>query len=303
MLVSLSTIFYPEQAAVLQNILDGLAELDVRVVAATGPCVDPADLRTGPNVQIHRHLDHAETMPAASLLIGHGGHATTLRAVAHGLPSLVLPLDTHLDHRMIGQAVQTAGAYSLPAPSPRRSAPPFARFSPKARTNAPPPPSERASAPTTARPTPSRRSRPCSSPDPRPPRPRPPRWIRADHERRVRTDRTRWLEIMPRGPPRRSCRRRGGHNPTARTGWRPSAALAAPACGSNGWSTGSERSVVDGDPQYPAAEPHDQREAGVRVVHDVRDELLGHDHRVLDGLFVEAPVSRAGRAGNDGSPG
>jgi UDP:flavonoid glycosyltransferase YjiC (YdhE family) len=112
-LVSLSTIFYAKQGAVLQNILDGLAELDVRVVAATGPCVDPADLRTGPNVQIHRHLDHAEIMPAASLLIGHGGHATMLRALAHGLPLLVLPLDTHLDHRMIGQAVQTAGAGRL----------------------------------------------------------------------------------------------------------------------------------------------------------------------------------------------
>lgn len=112
-LVSLSTIFYPKQGAVLQNILDGLAQLDVRVVAATGPCLDPAQLRTGPNIEIHRHIDHAQIMPAAALLIGHGGHATTLRALAHDLPLLVLPLDPHLDQRMIGQAVQTAGAARL----------------------------------------------------------------------------------------------------------------------------------------------------------------------------------------------
>jgi len=112
-LVSLSTIFYAKQRAVLQNILDGLAQLDVRVIAATGPCVDPTELRTGPNVELHRHLDHTAAMATASLLVGHGGHATTLRALAHDLPLLVLPLDPHLDHTMIGEAVQAAGAGRL----------------------------------------------------------------------------------------------------------------------------------------------------------------------------------------------
>ena len=109
-LVSLSTIFYPAQAAVLQNVLDGLAELDVRVVAATGPVVDPGDLRTHANVELHRHLAHDTVMPTASVLVGHGGHATTMRALAHDLPILTIPLDPHLDHRMIGEAVRAAGA-------------------------------------------------------------------------------------------------------------------------------------------------------------------------------------------------
>jgi hypothetical protein len=49
-------------------------------------------------------------MPTASLLVGHGGHATTVLALAHGLPVLTIPLEPHLDHRMIGEAVRDAGA-------------------------------------------------------------------------------------------------------------------------------------------------------------------------------------------------
>ncbi len=109
-LVSMSTIFYPRQVTVLQNVLDALAPLDVRVIAATGPEVDPAELRVGPNTELHRHLSHDEVMPTASLLIGHGGHATAMRALAHALPIVTIPLDPHLDHQMIGTAVQESGA-------------------------------------------------------------------------------------------------------------------------------------------------------------------------------------------------
>ncbi len=111
-LVSLSTIFYPTQKGVLQNILDGLADLDVHVVPAGGP-VDPAELRAGSNTELRRHLPHDEVMPTASMRVGHGGHGTTLRALAHDLPVLTVPLDSHLDHRRIGHAVQTAGAGRL----------------------------------------------------------------------------------------------------------------------------------------------------------------------------------------------
>ena len=109
----MSTIFYAKQRLVLQNVLDGLAELDVRVNAATDPCVDPAELRTAPNAELHRDLDHTAALATALLLVGHGEHATILRALANDLPLLVLPLDAHLDHAMIGEAVQAAGAGRL----------------------------------------------------------------------------------------------------------------------------------------------------------------------------------------------
>jgi UDP:flavonoid glycosyltransferase YjiC (YdhE family) len=109
-LVSLSTIFYPAQATVLATILEALTGLDVHVVVATGPGADPAGLPAGPDVEIHQHVPHDEVLPVASLVIGHGGHGTTMRALAHDVPLIVVPLDRNLDHTMIGYAVARAGA-------------------------------------------------------------------------------------------------------------------------------------------------------------------------------------------------
>lgn len=109
-LVSLSTIYYEGQAELLQTILDGLTGLPVRVVVCTGDAVDPSGLRPPPGAEVHRRADHAELLPMASLVIGHGGHATTMRALTHGVPMIMLPLHSQLDHRMIGEAVAQAGA-------------------------------------------------------------------------------------------------------------------------------------------------------------------------------------------------
>ena len=61
-------------------------------------------------VEVHRELDHADVLSRAHLLVGHGGHATTLRALANDLPVLVLPGHPELVHPMLGAAVQAAGA-------------------------------------------------------------------------------------------------------------------------------------------------------------------------------------------------
>jgi UDP:flavonoid glycosyltransferase YjiC (YdhE family) len=52
-------------------------------------------------------------MPKVSLVIGHGGHATTMAALAHDLPLVVLPMHQVLDQKMIGTAVEKAGAGRL----------------------------------------------------------------------------------------------------------------------------------------------------------------------------------------------
>ena len=49
-------------------------------------------------------------MPSASLVVGHGGHSTTMRALAHGVPLLILPMHNVLDQPMIGKAVAGARA-------------------------------------------------------------------------------------------------------------------------------------------------------------------------------------------------
>ncbi len=109
-LVSLSTIYYQGQAEALQRILDRIADLPLRAVVTTGGVPDPAALRVPPNVELHRHLPHEDVMPAVSLVVGHGGHATTMRALAHDRPLLVIPMHPLLDQPMIGKAVAAAGA-------------------------------------------------------------------------------------------------------------------------------------------------------------------------------------------------
>jgi UDP:flavonoid glycosyltransferase YjiC (YdhE family) len=61
-------------------------------------------------VEVHRYFPHDQIMPSVSLVIGHGGHSTTVRALAHGIPLLMLPMHWALDQAMVGKAVATTGA-------------------------------------------------------------------------------------------------------------------------------------------------------------------------------------------------
>jgi UDP:flavonoid glycosyltransferase YjiC (YdhE family) len=109
-LVSLSTYNYAGMAASLQSILDATAGLDARVVVTTGPVVDPSELRPAANHEVHRFVAHDELMPAMSLVVGHGGHSTTMRALAHDLPLVVMPMHPLLDQPVVGRQVEAAGA-------------------------------------------------------------------------------------------------------------------------------------------------------------------------------------------------
>jgi MGT family glycosyltransferase len=109
-LVSLSTFRFPKMAQCLQTILDACAGLDARIVVTTGPVVDPAELRVPANAEVHRFVPHAELMPGASLVIGHGGHGTTMQALAHDVPLVLMPMHPMLDQPMVARSVEAAGA-------------------------------------------------------------------------------------------------------------------------------------------------------------------------------------------------
>jgi UDP:flavonoid glycosyltransferase YjiC (YdhE family) len=109
-LVSLSTFNFSGMGAALQRIIDATAGMDARVIVTTGPVLDPADFRTAANHEIHRFVPHDELMPQVSMVVGHGGHATTMRALAHGLPMAIMPMHPMLDQPMVGKAVAAAGA-------------------------------------------------------------------------------------------------------------------------------------------------------------------------------------------------
>jgi UDP:flavonoid glycosyltransferase YjiC (YdhE family) len=109
-LVSLSTTYIAGQREALQRILDALAPLPVRVIVTTGPAVDPGDLRLPENAEAHRYVPHDQLMPAASVVITHGGHATTMLALAHDLPLLVMPMNPVFDQPVIGRLIAERGA-------------------------------------------------------------------------------------------------------------------------------------------------------------------------------------------------
>lgn len=106
-LVSLSTISYPDQREVLQRILDSLGTLAIRALV-TNP-TGLQDLRVPTNVRVEPYLPHDEVMPNVGAVISHGGHGTTMMALAHGLPVLAVPLTRHADHGLVGRAVDDAG--------------------------------------------------------------------------------------------------------------------------------------------------------------------------------------------------
>jgi MGT family glycosyltransferase len=109
-LVSLSTISYPGQLGRLRRIVAALGELPVRGVVTTGPAIDPALVDGAPNVEVHGFVPHAELMPRARLVIGHGGHGTTMTALAAGVPVLIAPMSSHADHHRMAAAIRGSGA-------------------------------------------------------------------------------------------------------------------------------------------------------------------------------------------------
>ncbi len=90
-LLSFSTV--PEQRSpeMLQRALDALGQLPVHVVATTGGIVDPEELTAPDNAHLVLFAGHDALMDRAALVVGHGGHGTTMRTLRHGLPMVGIP--------------------------------------------------------------------------------------------------------------------------------------------------------------------------------------------------------------------
>lgn len=89
-LVGFSTTFQ-DHAGVLQRVLDGLADLPVRVLLTCGDALTPSDVRAPSNAMVVQRAPHAKVMAEAAIVVTHGGHGTVIRALAAGLPLLVIP--------------------------------------------------------------------------------------------------------------------------------------------------------------------------------------------------------------------
>ena len=85
------TIFGPESGDLLARAATGLAATGREVLVTVGRHHDPASL-DAPGVRVERYVDQWEVLPRCAAVVSHGGSGTVLGALAHGLPSVLLPL-------------------------------------------------------------------------------------------------------------------------------------------------------------------------------------------------------------------
>jgi UDP:flavonoid glycosyltransferase YjiC (YdhE family) len=93
------------QTQLVQAVCDAVACADVDSVLTLGPAVQAESLEVPTNVVTVPYGDHDQMLPGCSAVITHGGLGTTLRALAHGIPQLILPLgrDQHLNADRVAQ--------------------------------------------------------------------------------------------------------------------------------------------------------------------------------------------------------
>jgi UDP:flavonoid glycosyltransferase YjiC (YdhE family) len=107
----------------VRTALTALAEEPLRVVATTNRVVPQRPIEVPANAVLVDWLSYSQLMPAASLVISHGGHGTVARALGAGTPVLICPIIGDMSETAM--RVSWAGAgLSLPwrlcRPSPLR---------------------------------------------------------------------------------------------------------------------------------------------------------------------------------------
>lgn len=119
--VALGSTFQDQRDAI-QRAVDALARLPVRGLVTLGGVFDPGELRLPPNVAAVRSAPHRAVLPLARAIIAHGGHGTVLKALAHGVPVLAIPLGRDQADNA-ARLVATGAGLRLPRrASPRRIA-------------------------------------------------------------------------------------------------------------------------------------------------------------------------------------
>lgn len=93
--------------------LAGLAAEPVRVVATTNRVAPQRPIEVPDNAVLVEWLSYSQLMPAASLVISHGGHGTVARALGAGTPVLICPIIGDMSETAMRVAWAGAGL-SLP---------------------------------------------------------------------------------------------------------------------------------------------------------------------------------------------
>ncbi|HEU5061595.1 MAG TPA: nucleotide disphospho-sugar-binding domain-containing protein [Solirubrobacterales bacterium] len=97
----------------VRTALAALAEEPVRVVATTNRVKPLRPIDVPANATLVEWLSYSQLMPAASLVVSHGGHGTVARALGAGTPVLVCPIIGDMSETAMRVAWAGAGL-SLP---------------------------------------------------------------------------------------------------------------------------------------------------------------------------------------------
>jgi MGT family glycosyltransferase len=90
-LVSLSTL-EQGQSVVMERILAALAGLDVRALVTLGPALASSRFTPPPNVVIQTFVPHGSVLPRVAAIVTQCGLGTVMKALAHGVPLVCIPL-------------------------------------------------------------------------------------------------------------------------------------------------------------------------------------------------------------------
>lgn len=89
-LVGMSSTFQ-DQIGSLQRVIEALGTLPVRALVTAGPALDVAALRPASNVTVAASAPHRQVLRQTAVVITHGGHGTVVKALAAGVPMVMLP--------------------------------------------------------------------------------------------------------------------------------------------------------------------------------------------------------------------
>jgi UDP:flavonoid glycosyltransferase YjiC (YdhE family) len=104
-LLSFSTTPMEHQLTVVQCACDAASTAGVGGVLTVGDAVEVDRLHLPRGIAAATFVDHDRLLPRCAAVLTHGGLGTTLRALAHGKPLLVLPLgrDQHFNARRVAE--------------------------------------------------------------------------------------------------------------------------------------------------------------------------------------------------------
>lgn len=92
-LFTLGTVFNVEAGDLFTRVLAGLRELGRDVIVAVGDELDPAELGPQPDfVHVVKFVPLGAALPHCAAVVSHGGSGSLVATLAHGLPSVLLPM-------------------------------------------------------------------------------------------------------------------------------------------------------------------------------------------------------------------